>query len=153
MRSWASFTALAGGLSLALIACGGSDTGPAADASTADGSDGSVMMAPLGGPWEQLDERPCPPDNVLTWENFGASFVLANCTGCHGRGRPEGERQRAPVAVTFDDPASIRPLAARIWLRAADDNASMPPVGAPDAEQRRRFGQWLACGAPTQGDL
>ena len=142
---------------LALVGCGdvdGRDDGAAgtgsADASIA--GSGGAGPTNVDGPWETFDARPCPPDSALTWENFGGAFVLDYCTGCHGRARGAGERQGAPLDVTFDDPASIRALAARIWAVAADDNVFMPPVGGPDAETRRWFGEWLACGALTRGE-
>jgi hypothetical protein len=38
-------------------------------------------------------------------------------------------------------------------VRAADQNATMPPAGAPGEDERTLLGEWLACGAPTQADL
>ncbi|MDD9940626.1 MAG: hypothetical protein OXU20_06145 [Myxococcales bacterium] len=110
----------------------------------------SVDAGRATGPWERLADRPCPQGSELTWENFGAQFVLAHCTGCHGRDRMGVDRKGAPAAVTFDGPPAIRGLAGRIWAVSADDNATMPPVGGPPAYERRLFGEWLACGAPTR---
>jgi len=140
---------------VALCACGDDATGGDADAGLgvgADGSGGGASAEPLDleGPWESFAQRPCPPDSILTWENFGASHLLAHCTGCHGRGRIGDERSGAPMDITFDDPPSVREHADRIWARAADQNDTMPPVGGPDAEQRRLFGEWIACDAPTR---
>lgn len=136
---------------LLLLACGEESEHGEGDAATvASDVDGG---ADLDGGWASLAERPCPPDSTLTWENFGGAFVLDYCTGCHGRARGEGERQGAPIEVIFDDPASIRMLADRIWRMAADDNTYMPPVGGPDPETRRLLGEWLACGALTRAEL
>ncbi len=94
-----------------------------------------------------LDERPCPEDSQLTYENFGGPFVLSWCSGCHASALPDGERQGAPVGSDFDDAERVRGAAARIWLRSGDHNASMPPQAGPDDEDRTRLGEWLACGA------
>ena len=98
-------------------------------------------------------ERPCPPHSELSYESFGAPFFSNWCQGCHGSARGAGERQGAPPQVSFDDAAAVRAQASAIWRRAADDNATMPPVGGPPPELRVQLGEWLACGAPTRDDL
>ena len=40
------------------------------------------------GPWNGLDERPCPDDSILTARNFGAAFMLTYCTSCHAADLP-----------------------------------------------------------------
>lgn len=106
-----------------------------------------------GGPWASLDERPCPEDSILTSENFGAPFMLTYCNGCHSSSLGADERADAPLDMNFDTLADVRAQAPRIWMRAADHNASMPPYGAPAQSERTRFGEWLACGAPTAAEL
>ena len=103
--------------------------------------------------YDNLDERPCPDDSFLTYESFGGPFMLSYCTGCHHSRLPADQRQGAPIEANFDDLEAIRSWADRIWARAADDNATMPPIGAPGAEERARLGQWLACGAPTNDEI
>ena len=105
------------------------------------------------GPWSSLDERPCPEDSILTYENFGGPFMLSYCTGCHHSRLPADMRQMAPIDVNFDDIDDVRAWADRIWIRSADQNASMPPVGPPDDVARMRLGEWLACGALTDAEL
>jgi uncharacterized membrane protein len=100
-----------------------------------------------------LDDRPCPDDSFLTWENFGAMYVLNYCTGCHSSGLPADQRQGAPTEVNFDDLSDVRTWAASIWLRSGDDNETMPPFGIASADERHMLGEWLACGAPTDADL
>lgn len=121
------------------------------------GSDGSAdETATTGsdmGPWASLDERPCPDDSFLTYENFGGPFMLSYCTTCHASMLPADMRQGSPIEVNFDDIEDIRDQADRIWIRAADQNQTMPPVGPPSDEERARLGEWLACGAPTAADL
>lgn len=101
---------------------------------------------------EDLSERPCPEDSVLTYDDFGGPFVLSWCTGCHASGLPEGERQGAPAFSNFDTLEDIRAAAARMWARSGDHNLTMPPAGGPDALDREMFGEWLACGAPSDDD-
>lgn len=105
------------------------------------------------GPWDTLDERPCPSDSIVSFENFGAPFMLDHCKGCHSATLPEDMRQMAPVDVNFDDLQDIRDQAQRIWARSADHNVTMPPVGGPSDEERRLLGEWLACGVPTDAEL
>ncbi len=100
------------------------------------------------GPWESLDERPCPEDSFLTYDNFGGPFMLTYCNSCHSSRLPADMRQGSPPGVDFDGLEDIRARADRIWVRAADQNLTMPPVGPPSAQERTRLGEWLACGAP-----
>lgn len=149
---------------LALAAgCPAEDEGP----DPMPGNDGAAGMsasepdagppAPAhSGPFAALAERPCPEEGELaelSYESFGAPFFLSYCQGCHGSARAEGQRQGAPVAITFDDAAAIRRHAERIWARAADQNATMPPVGRPPAREREKLGAWLACGARLRAEL
>ena len=105
------------------------------------------------GPWESLDDRPCPPDNTIDGISFGAPFMLNWCNGCHGSGIPEAERQGAPLGVDFDNLDDVREHADRIWARAGDGNDTMPPTPGPSEEERRMLGEWLACGAPFQVEV
>ncbi len=98
--------------------------------------------------WTSLEDRPCPEDNTLTWDNFGGPIMLNWCAGCHHSELPAGERAGAPVGVDMESPELVRAQLERIWARSADDNLTMPPVGGPDEMQRFYLGQWLACGAP-----
>jgi len=133
-----------------------SDTDGGAESATetdADAETTSETGAVDDGPWDSLDERPCPTDSFLTYENFGGPFVNNNCTGCHHSALADGERQNAPPGSDFETVALIRTHADRIWARSGDDNATMPPAGPPAAEERALLGEWLACGAPTADDL
>lgn len=116
-------------------------------ACTADMADPDAPDEPLVG--ETFDERLCPEDSDVTWEVFGGPFMYSWCNGCHAAALPEGERQKAPMGVDFDTVEDVRAWADRIWARAGDHNATMPPVGGPDAVDRELLGEWLACGSPT----
>ncbi len=98
--------------------------------------------------WESFEDRPCPPDSVLSYANFGQPFMLNWCTGCHSGDLAARDRAGAPVGVDLDTLRGVRDHAARIWARSADDNLTMPPVGTADATERFLLGEWLACGAP-----
>jgi hypothetical protein len=119
----------------------------AGDESSGSGSTGD------DGPWASLEERPCPEDSDVTWENFGGGYVISYCTTCHHSALPSDMRQLAPIAMNFETLEMVRMHAPRMWARAGDQNATMPPVGAPGEDERALFGEWLACGAPTNADL
>jgi len=142
---------------LVLLACNPkeqastSTTGESSAALTS--SSGEPTPTTGAGTWASLDERPCPADSILSSENFGAPFMLTYCNGCHSKGLAADERADAPLDMNFDTLADVRTHAPRIWLRAADHNASMPPYGAPAQDERTRLGEWLACGAPTAAEL
>jgi hypothetical protein len=117
-------------------------------ASTGAGSTGDDPTTGEPASYPSLDERPCPEDSVLTIENFGGPFMLGYCTGCHHSSLEGTDRAGAPEGMDFDSIALVRTFAADIWARAGDQNATMPPLGAPPQEERTRLGEWLACGAP-----
>lgn len=94
------------------------------------------------------EDRLCPSESFLTYENFGAPFLSEHCTGCHSALVPDDMRQQAPRGIDFETLAKVRERDGLIFRRAADDNATMPPIGGPGAEERRLLGDWLACGAP-----
>lgn len=132
-----------------------SSTGELSTDSTAGRADETATDAATEGegPWPSLEERPCPDDSFLTYESFGGPFMLTYCTGCHHTRLPADQRQGAPIEVNFDDLEDIRERADRIWGRAGDHNATMPPVGAAPEGERALLGEWLACGTPTDADL
>lgn len=150
---------------LAIAACRESDDAEndsAADDESSTGTDdddsettGDASEESTGAPaeWNDLDERPCPDDSDLTWENFGGPFVLTYCTGCHHSELPADVRQNAPYAINLETVELVRQNADRMWARAADQNATMPPAGAAADDERELLGEWLACGAPTNEDL
>ena len=132
-------------------------TGEVASTGDSGGIESSTGETPTttgdGGPWASLEERPCPEDTTLSAENFGAPFLLTQCTGCHHSSLPASERAGAPLDINFDALADVRKHAPLIWARAADSNATMPPLGGPPQDERTRLGEWLACGAPTAAEL
>jgi uncharacterized membrane protein len=96
----------------------------------------------------EMSDYPCPPQGTtLTYASFGASFFADNCNRCHSAS--VGDRHGAPASYVFDSVAQIRDHAARIFVRAAATNTSMPPgPDDPPADARDDLAVWLACGAP-----
>jgi hypothetical protein len=136
-------------LAFALAGCGsGSVATPSGPPPPAMALDSGAPPAADGGAYKSLSERPCPAGSALDYDNFGGPFILTWCAGCHSSALPAGSRQNAPASVNFDHVEDVRALAPRIWARAADGNAQMPPAGGPSAADRALLGEWLACGAP-----
>ena len=140
-------------------ASGGEESTSTGDASTGsttgdvESSTGETPTTTGDGSWASLEDRPCPEDSTLSAENFGAPFLLTQCTGCHHSSLPASERAGAPLDINFDALADVRKHAPLIWARAADSNATMPPLGGPPQDERTRLGEWLACGAPKAAEL
>jgi hypothetical protein len=113
-----------------------------------DGDLSATMMRPDE---TMLVDEPaaCPDDSVLTYENFGAPFMLDYCTGCHSARLLEAEARRdAPPEVNLDSLSSIREHLDAIAVRATGDRPTMPPGGGPPASDRTLLAEWIACGAP-----
>jgi hypothetical protein len=80
----------------------------------------------------------CPKGTALSYTNFGKGFVDAYCLRCHG---------------SFSSIAEVRRQAAAIDQHAAAGpnvtNTAMPKSAPiPSNEDRKKLGEWLACGAP-----
>lgn len=108
----------------------------------------SFMLAPLAcGAPETIDEHPCPPGGTtLTYENFGKGFMEGYCQRCHAAHAID--RQGAPGGYSFDTRDDVVRLKARIFVRAAGPNTSMPPgPDDPSGDERSKLADWLACGA------
>jgi len=98
--------------------------------------------------YTELDSYPCPPQGTaLRYENFGAPFMNSYCQSCHSA--DSADRKGAPGEFIFDTPEQIQRHRARIFVRSAAGNDSMPPgPDDPSAEERTKLAEWLACGAP-----
>jgi uncharacterized membrane protein len=122
---------------LALAACG-----------PATSSDTAATPTPTSTPTGTLADRACPTNSILTYADFGAPFMSNHCTSCHASTVTGDERRGAPAGFDFDTLAGIQSHADRIYARAADGYAEMPPAGGPAAVERLELGDWLACGTP-----
>lgn len=88
------------------------------------------------------DEAPLP----VTWDNFGRSFLTERCQPCHASTRVDADRQGAPEEITFDTEEQAWMLAPRILGAALGDEATMPPRGGLDDNDRYLLEVWLTCG-------
>jgi len=79
----------------------------------------------------------CPTDSTLTYDNFGADFVSANCLSCHAS-------SQTPNLATQ---AAVKTYKSTI-IRVAVTSSAMPPGGSVTMEERQLLGEWLTCGAP-----
>lgn len=108
----------------------------------------ALALLSCGKPFVEIGDHPCPPGGTpLTYENFGAAFLTGQCQYCHGS--LALDRRGAPGEFIFDTKEQIRRHAARIFVRSAGPNDSMPPgPDDPPRAERDRLADWLACGAP-----
>jgi uncharacterized membrane protein len=85
----------------------------------------------------------CPSDSTLTYANFGQSFMQSYCLACHADGGAE-----SPKLSTLEQ---IRANSADVDRAAAAGpngvNTYMPEGRSVSEEERRKLGEWLACGA------
>jgi uncharacterized membrane protein len=104
-----------------------------------------ALVAACGAAPLEIEEVPCPEaGTALTYDGFGRGFLASHCNTCHTAGR-----SGAPASYRFDTLEDVRRHRARIFVRAAGPNVSMPPGPAdPPEEERDRLAEWLACGAP-----
>ena len=95
-----------------------------------------------------LADTSCPPQGTkLTYDSFGAAFMVQRCQTCHGQ--TGGARRGAPDGYDFGTLDAVRAKGERIFARAAADNVTMPPgPDDPPAAERDDLAEWLACGAP-----
>lgn len=95
----------------------------------------------------------CPATQTLTYDNFGKAFMESYCTRCHATTLTGDARQGATADHDFDRIELIRVFSNHIDEMAAAGpasvNTAMPPSGpTPSEADRRKLGEWLACGAP-----
>jgi hypothetical protein len=87
----------------------------------------------------------CPSNSTLTYDSFGKNFFQTNCLRCHS----STSKKQSP---TFDTVEAIRARRADIDKEAAAGpnsvNDDMPDDGDISEAERRKLGEWLACGAP-----
>jgi uncharacterized membrane protein len=98
-------------------------------------------------------ETTCPEISTLTYGTFGQQFMEAYCIGCHSSQLKGAARNGAPEYHDFDTLPGIRSVSDHIdqttAVGPAASNLVMPPGGTkPTEEERRRLGEWIACGAP-----
>jgi uncharacterized membrane protein len=96
----------------------------------------------------------CPDDSELTYANFAAGFMQRYCTRCHSASLSNSARNGAPNDHDFDTLEALRRThAGHIDEQAAAGpdgvNTAMPPSApTPGIDERKKLGEWLACGMP-----
>lgn len=83
----------------------------------------------------------CPSNSTLTYENFGKAFFQANCLECHAsKESPQFNTQEEIQAAKdeIDRAAASGPNAT---------NTYMPDESDVSDDDRKKLGEWLACGA------
>ena len=98
-------------------------------------------------------EAICPTTQTVTYANFGQALMQKYCLNCHSEKLGETMRQAAPLNVNFDTVHMVRHHTMLIDKTTAFGpramNKNMPPAEpAPTDDERRKLGEWLACGAP-----
>jgi uncharacterized membrane protein len=95
----------------------------------------------------------CPSTQTLSYDNFGRSFMLANCVRCHSASATGAARKGAPVGVDLDSVEGVRAHSKLVDEYAGSGpggtNTWMPPdAPKPTTAERQQLAEWLACGAP-----
>jgi uncharacterized membrane protein len=96
----------------------------------------------------------CPQSGGPTEQTFGRAFLESYCLSCHGASVTGPARGGAPEDMNFDTLEEVREHAEHMDTHAAAGpsatNTDMPPSSSPQPtqEERRKLGEWLACGAP-----
>jgi cytochrome c5 len=95
----------------------------------------------------------CVSGSTLTYANFGQPFMTSYCTRCHSSALTGAARNGATRFHDYDVLSGIKSVSDHIDQTAASGpgatNTSMPPSGPfPTEEERKKLGEWIACGAP-----
>ncbi len=106
----------------------------------------AVLLACTGPAGDSPPDDACADVPVVTWNSFGASFVLHNCQGCHAS--TAADRHDAPESITFDTVEQTWEFAQLILIVASGDAPTMPPRGGVTDDDRQRLTWWLECAAP-----
>jgi len=86
----------------------------------------------------------CVDAQLVTYNNFGESFIKHSCQGCHFS--EAVNRYGAPETVSFDDLEAVWDRASSILAVAAGPSPVMPPQGGVTELQRIKLIWWLRCG-------
>lgn len=104
---------------------------------------GAALAAGCGSGLGDSTGSTCPSDSTLTYANFGQAFIQDHCLACHNAGGPE-----SPTLSTL---AQVQAHISDIDRAAAAGpntvNTYMPEGSSVPEAERRKLGEWLACGA------
>ncbi|RYZ03665.1 MAG: hypothetical protein EOO73_26770 [Myxococcales bacterium] len=105
---------------------------------------GAAFVGACGSDLGDSTGSTCPSGSTLTYENFGSSFMQSYCLACHADGGPESPKLSTLAQIVahrdeVDRAAAAGPNAV---------NTYMPEGMSVPESERRKLGEWLACGAP-----
>ena len=107
-------------------------------------------LACVEEPVEVVDTGELDPDcmdaQLVTYNNFGESFMTHSCQGCHASSAPN--RFEAPEDISFDDLEAVWEQSDVILAVATGATPTMPPQGGVTELQRTKLIWWLRCGEP-----
>jgi hypothetical protein len=108
---------------------------------------GVISLSQLACGEEELGDptgSTCPTQSTLSYSNFGQQFIQTNCLTCHGAAGPQ-----TPTLSTVEQIRANSDAIDRAAAAGPDaTNTFMPDEGSVATEERRKLGEWLACGAP-----
>lgn len=132
-------------------ACGDEQSGEDAlgsEASTAESDDSDTEPGSEGSGGSEGSDGLEPAPDGLTFDTFADGFLRNWCRGCHSSALQGPSRYGAPEGVDFNTHEDALLWRERILARATGEDATMPPVGGPNEEQRALLHEWLQAGAP-----
>jgi hypothetical protein len=84
----------------------------------------------------------CPTGSTLTYENFGQSFFSSNCNRCHASTQSPHFNSQQEIQAELEE-------IDRAAASGPDATNTFMPEDRDIAEaDRKKLGEWLACGAP-----
>jgi|SRR6478752_550753 len=103
----------------------------------------AAALAACGSDLGDATGSTCPDGSTLTYANFGQAFIQNNCLACHSAAGPESPKLDTLAQVQanksdIDRAAAAGPNGINTYM---PDGASVPEA------ERRKLGEWLACGA------
>jgi len=103
----------------------------------------SVCLASVGCAQNSLGDptrATCPESSTLTYESFGKAFFQANCLECHAS-------KESPHFNTLEDIQAAKDEIDRAAASGPNaTNTYMPDDGDLSDDDRKKLGEWLACG-------
>lgn len=101
---------------------------------------GALLLMACEGVEEDLF---CEDVPVLTWDNFGADFMLHSCQTCHASSTLD--RHGAPESVSFDTYERVIEQRGRILDQVTGEEPFMPPSGGISEDEQWKVEVWLRC--------
>lgn len=102
-----------------------------------------VCLASAGCAQDSLGDptgATCPPNSTLSYESFGKPFFQANCLECHAS-------KESPHFNTLEEIQGAKDEIDRAAASGPNaTNTYMPDEGDLSDDDRKKLGEWLACG-------